>query len=155
MYIGHTLRAYPAAWLPVASNLALLDTAMKELLSTHDVWVPELRSMVAQFIHFGLLRRSVLLCLNAIFKFMQHEWGERRLWWPIAWRELQVARWLLPLLVADIGCSVAPIVVASDASGPAKGCPCGAYALDFAAPPLPEIELGRGSPHCISQYRRD
>ena len=46
-YIGLTLRASPAGWLPVAANLALLDTAMEELLSLPDVWIPELRFAIA------------------------------------------------------------------------------------------------------------
>ena len=61
---------------------------MEELLDAPDVWIPELRSIIAQFVHYALLRRTALSCLNALFKFTQHEWGERRPWLPSAWKEL-------------------------------------------------------------------
>ena len=86
-YIGLTLPAAPAAWLPVAGKLALLDAAMEELLAAPDIWIPELRSVIAQFVHYALLRSTALSCLNALFKFAQHEWGERRPWWHTAWKE--------------------------------------------------------------------
>lgn len=68
--------------------------------------------------------------------------SERRPWWPTPWWELHTARRLLPLLAADMGFPIVPLVLATDASAPSgcAACPAGAYAIAASALPLAEIE---------------
>ena len=115
---------------------------MLELLGSPNVWIPELRSTVAQFVHYGLLWQGSLSCLGAIFQFMQLGWGERGPWWPTAWWELRTHRGLSPSLAADMGDRLAPLVPATNALGPCgfAACPAGAYAIAASVPPLAEIE---------------
>ena len=68
-YIGLRLGAGGSQWLPVLDKLALIDTAREELTSSETVWPHEVRSVVAHFVHFGLLWRPSLSVLHTIFAF--------------------------------------------------------------------------------------
>ena len=144
-YVGLELAAGPARWIPAEEKLRLLDNALAE--AQQVPWLSALMasSVAAHFTHFALLWRQALSVLSSVYVFIQRGSGRRP--WASLVREFRVMRGLLPLLQCEIVSRVAPVVTATDASGPsaeATGCPTGAFCLAAGTPEVEEVmRLGR------------
>ena len=57
--------------MPMLDKLALIDSASEELTQSRTVWPHEVRSVVAHYVHFGLLWRPSLAVLLNTFAFVQ------------------------------------------------------------------------------------
>jgi hypothetical protein len=99
------------------AKMALLHAALSHLVSEARVDTHTLRSLTGVWIWAALLRRDVLCIPQLLFKFL--DWGDGAVlpWWESVRREVRAMAAILPLVYADLGAPLAPVIFATDAQG--------------------------------------
>ncbi len=115
--IGIEPERSPARLRLPADRAALLQSALRHMVSLAIVDVAVLRSLVGVWVWAALLRRDLLCIPAAIFKFMDAYEGQVTLWWRSARREAACMATAIGAFYADLGAPLAPVIFATDAMG--------------------------------------
>ncbi len=115
--IGIEPERSPARLRLPADRAAMLQSALRHLVSLAVVDVAVLRSLVGVWVWAALLRRDLLCIPAAIFKFMDAYEGQVTLWWRSARREAACMATAIGAFYADLGVPLAPVIFATDAMG--------------------------------------
>ena len=140
LYVGLSPTYSPPGFQPEPERLRLLNYALAEAQEAKVVAPRAVSSLIGHVNHYALLRRSTLTLTHACYAFIAQDRAGPL--WPSVCAELESMRRLLGFMIADLSRTCAPVVGATDASGPGgegSSTPTGAFCIAVGRPPEEEI----------------
>ena len=131
--VGYTPISSPARLCLPPDKAGLLHESLKQVLSWSLVPMPVLATITGVWVWGALLRRPLLSIPYYLFQQLDRDEGLTRPLWPSVRREVQSMMDLIPMMFADVGMPLSPLLFASDARGGA-GSDCGGSALSTRLP---------------------
>ena len=115
--VGYEPETSPARWRLGVKRSILLRNALVTLSSWMVVNVDVVASVLGVWVWGALLRRDLLSIPDSIFSFTSKLRGTTSVWWPSARREARAMASAVTLMIGDVGAPLAPVLLATDASG--------------------------------------
>ena len=116
-FVGYVIRESPARIELPPQRALMIRESLYALADDNWVRTDILHTLVGVWIWAALLRRDALSIPQHIFRFLEQFPKQRVAWWKSARRECRAMGAVVPMLFADVGAPLQPLMWATDAQG--------------------------------------